>query len=154
VELRPATKSDADELLRLATVMFIAIGADPAASDWRERAPHRLAAGFDDGTVAGFVVEHPERDGALVAAALASINQRLPTPANPDGRVAYVQWVATDLEFRRQGAARALMNALLQWARDQQLAFVDLHASAEGAPLYRSLGFKQNANPELRLRLA
>ena len=45
------------------------------------------------------------------------------------------------------------MNAIVQWAREREIAFVDLHASRDGEPLYRSMGFTENGNPELRLRL-
>jgi GNAT superfamily N-acetyltransferase len=87
LQLRPATPSDIDELLRLATLMFTAVG------------------------------------------------------------------VATDETYRRRGAARTIMDALVRWARERNIAFVDLHASPDGDTLYRSMGFVANRNPELRLRL-
>ena len=150
---RRAHTGDIDELLRLATLMFTAVGLDPAIGNWQQHGRQRLVTGLDDGNVVGFVLDDHQSTGGLMAAALATINQRLPTPTNPDGRVAYVQWVATDPRFRRQGAARALMLALLQWATHEQIAYVDLHASADGEPLYRALGFAEARNPELRLRL-
>jgi GNAT superfamily N-acetyltransferase len=49
--------------------------------------------------------------------------------------------VYTRPEFRKQGMARALMMATLDWCRMHGIAAVILHASAEGRPLYESLGF-------------
>ncbi len=153
MHVRRATTDDTDELLRLAAMMFVAVGLDPSSGDWRDAARELVVHGLSEGTVAGFVIDDPSRAGALVASAMASVSQRLSTPTNPDGRVAYVQWVATEPEFRRRGAARAVMNELVAWARANDLAWVDLHASSEGEPLYRSLGFAENRNPELRLRV-
>ncbi len=153
MEARRAGDDDTDEVLRLARVMFDALaitGDDPA---WEPRARARLRAGIADGTVAAFVVDRPDAHGVLVASAAVSIQQRLPTPRIPDGRAAYVQWVATDAAWRRQGLARRVMVALVAWVRDQGVRIVDLHASADGEPLYRDLGFAPSLHPELRLHL-
>ncbi len=94
-----------------------------------------------------------DRPGQLIAAAAGVINQRLPGPRNPSGRVGYVQWVATEPEFRRQGLARQVMQGILAWFAEQQISVVELHATADGEPLYRSLGFDEPPNPQLGVRL-
>ena len=45
-------------------------------------------------------------------------------------------------ESRRQGIARALMDAALEWVRANRVDCVILHASAEGRSLYEQLGFE------------
>jgi GNAT superfamily N-acetyltransferase len=156
VEVRQAGPDDADEVIRLAQVMFDELGLSDGAtatnSSWREHADARFRAGLDEGTVAAFVIDAPDAPGRLVASAAASISQRLPTPMG-GGRNAYVQWVATEPEWRRQGLARHVMVELVEWARAQGVGMVDLHASADGAPLYAELGFRPGPNPELRLRI-
>ena len=102
--------------------------------------------------MAGCVVDGDE-PGHLVAAGVAMINERLPGPRNPSGRVGYIQWVATELSSRRQGLARQVMNGLLEWFAEQQVLVVELHATADGEPLYRSLGFGPPPNPQLAIRL-
>ncbi|MGZ4714365.1 MAG: GNAT family N-acetyltransferase [Acidimicrobiia bacterium] len=153
MSVRPARADDLPELIRLAAVMFASVGLDAAADAWRAAGRVRVADGLADGSVAGFVVEQPAGGGALAAAALATICRRLPTPSNPGGLVAYVQWVATDPAHRRRGHARAVMEALVVWARDAGAGSVDLHASGDGEPLYRAMGFAEHRNPELRLPL-
>ena len=54
-------------------------------------------------------------------------------------------------KFRRQGIARAVMNALIGWCRSQEFDCVCLHASNDGRPVYEQLGF-QPTN-EMRLNL-
>jgi ribosomal protein S18 acetylase RimI-like enzyme len=72
---------------------------------------------------------------------------------NVDGRTAYVQWVATDDEFRGRGCARAVMTTLLDWLDAHDVTAVELHATPMGEPLYRSLGFWEGAgSPPLRRR--
>ena len=152
MEARLAKPDDAAEVLRLAQVMFDALGIIGDNVGWREQADARFRQGLQEGTVAVVVVDDPEDPGTLVASGAVSITQRLPTPMG-DGRVAYVQWVATEPEWRRRGLARMVMIEIARWAREQGAGMVDLHASAQGAPLYAELGYAPSPHPELRLRV-
>jgi GNAT superfamily N-acetyltransferase len=69
-------------------------------------------------------------------------------PGAPRGNILNVY---TEPEFRRRGIARALLSTALDWCRAHRIAAVILHASAEGRPLYVSLGF-QPTN-EMRISL-
>jgi len=147
---RRATTDDIDELIRLASVMLAAMGHDPSAEDWQRAARELLPGEFDAETKAAFVVDHPDGGGRLIAGAAGSITQWFPTVFNADGRYGYVQWVATDLEFRRRGHSREVMVALLNWFRAQHVTIVDLRATPEADVLYRSLGFTNVDPPLLR----
>lgn len=59
--------------------------------------------------------------------------------------------VYTAERFRRRGLARVLMEAVLQWCRENGVDTVILHASPAGKSLYESMGFA--ATNEMRLRL-
>ncbi|MFI6158691.1 GNAT family N-acetyltransferase [Micromonospora sp. PTRAS2] len=65
----------------------------------------------------------------------------------------YVFNVVTDPAYRRRGYSRACLEALLDWCRKHGVGKVDLRASADGEPLYRSLGFVPTPGPTLRLPL-
>jgi Acetyltransferase (GNAT) family len=54
---------------------------------------------------------------------------------------------------RRRGLARAITAALIDWFGEEEVRSVELHATQEGEPLYRALGFDQGMNPGLRIRL-
>lgn len=58
--------------------------------------------------------------------------------------------VFTERRYRRLGVARLLMEHVLEETRVRGFAQVCLHASAEGRPLYESLGFRPTN--EMRLR--
>ena len=143
--IRPARREDAEELTRLREVMLRAIGEDPdapAAAGWREECVRRVAVGLDDSIVA-VVAERP--GGGLAACAAATVYAMLPGPRNPSGLTAYLYSVVTDEDARRMGLARRCVLGVMDELQARGVRRVELHASAEGAPLYRELGF---ANPD------
>jgi len=152
VTARLATAADADEMVRLACVMFASMGVDVPDAAWREEAAAHIAARIGDDAV-GAVVDHPDRHGHLVASAAATVSTRLPNHVNRNGRSAYVQWVATDEEFRNRGYSRAVMTTLLEWLDAHDVTAIELHATPMGERLYRSLGFWEGMGaPPLRRR--
>jgi GNAT superfamily N-acetyltransferase len=126
--------------------MFRDLGTPSIPESWLCDAEHALAraAPSDVGT---FVAVDGER---VVAVAVGLIERRLPSPRRPDGRIGYVEWLATSEGDRRRGAARSVMEALMQWFTAEGLKVVDVHASAPAAPLYRELGFSEPHSTALR----
>ena len=153
--VRRAVPEDAEELLRLRQVMLDSVFSAGSSTEWHaESLPTvrgRLA--DPDGGFAAFVVDHPERLGALAALAVGTIEYRIGRKGNPHGRMGYVFSVATDPGMRRRGYARACMESLLDWFREEDVPQVDLNASAEAEPLYASLGFVRKPDPSMRLEL-
>jgi GNAT superfamily N-acetyltransferase len=152
LHVRPATDQDSGEILRLASLMYEAMGVDAGDEPWRVAAARALSQrlGHD---AAVFVVDDPVASGRLAACGAASIATRLPGPANPDARVGYIQWISTDPIWRRRGMARAVTESLIAWLREQGVRSVELHATGDGVALYRSLGFAEGQNPGLRRRI-
>src|ERR1700730_18083697 len=77
-----------------------------------------------------------------------------PWPSHPydmECRRATILNVYVDQEFRRQGIARQLMRTMIDWCRNEGFAFVYLHSSKNGRPLYEGLGFEPTT--EMRLKL-
>ena len=150
-EVRPATVSDAAELVRLAGVMFASMGMDVTGEQWlhngRQHVEDRL--GTD---VAAFVVDDPDAPGRLLASAVGTVASRLPTPVNPSGRAGYVQWVCTDEAHRGRGLGRQVMTALLGWFDEQGVLAVELHSTEPAEGLYASLGFSDEGPRAMRRR--
>ena len=81
-------------------------------------------------------------DGRIASVALLLIGEK---PANPrfvNGRIGTVFNVYTVPAYRRRGLASRVMAQLLAFAHEQGLDLVELNATDEGYPLYRSLGFE------------
>ncbi|MFF8727563.1 GNAT family N-acetyltransferase [Streptomyces sp. NPDC015171] len=154
---RRAGPEDAAEVLRLRQVMIDSLwsagGSGP--TEWHTESlrtlRERLADG--DGDFAAFVVDHPDRPGALAALVAGTVDYRIGKAGNPRGRVGQVFSVATDPDARRRGYARACMVALLDWFRARDAGHVLLNASPEAEPLYSALGFTRDPDPAMRLLL-
>jgi len=58
--------------------------------------------------------------------------------------------VYTEREFRRQGLARRLVEAAVDWCREHNVDTVILHASEEGRSMYENMGFR----PTNEMRIA
>ncbi|MCW2898675.1 MAG: acetyltransferase [Streptosporangiaceae bacterium] len=154
-QARRATGADAAELVRLRGVMLASVEGQEAPDDgWRQVASETLRARLDepDPMLVAFVMDRPGRPGALAACAIGAVQYRLAGPGNPTSETGYVFSVATDPDCRRQGYSRSCMTALLGWYRRRGITTIDLRATSEGEPLYRSLGFVPT--PEaMRLKL-
>ena len=71
-------------------------------------------------------------------------------PKDPCTERAVILNVYTEPEFRKRGIARQVMVTILEWLKQKGFRAVNLHASAEGRPLYEKLGFE--ATNEMRLK--
>jgi GNAT superfamily N-acetyltransferase len=151
--VRRAVPADAAEITRLRRLMFMAMGLDCDRTDWQQPCvaffEHHL--GADD--VVAMVVDAPDGAG-LAASGVIELSRQIPSPRAPRGTNAYISTISTDPRWRRRGMAAAIMDALLEVARDAAIDNVDLHATAQGRPLYERLGFAERpGNPALRLPL-
>jgi ribosomal protein S18 acetylase RimI-like enzyme len=89
-------------------------------------------------------------DGAVVAKAELVLSPKtLPT------QIGYIKRVVVHPEYRGQRLAYRLMEAVIVFAREQGVAFLDLHVFEQNLPairLYESLGF-QEEHREIYYRL-
>lgn len=146
-----ASPDDAPELVRLRRLMFLGMHGRDEPGPW-ERDAERMARRQLDRELPGgewlgaFVVDG-EGPGPLhlAACAVGRIEERLPAPRHPAGRFGFVFSVCTDERYRGRGYARATTEALLEWFAERDVTRVDLHASADAEPLYRSMGFSEHS---------
>ncbi len=136
--------------MRLAELMFRGLAGALDEGQWASwrRAALEVVARLPKDTVAVFVVDNPRRPGTLVSCGAGIVVPRLPNPWHSGGRVGYVQWMSTEPAFRRRGLARAVLRAVLGWFDERDVDNVELHATEQGAPLYRSEGFWRGSSGE------
>ncbi|MFF4782033.1 GNAT family N-acetyltransferase [Streptomyces griseorubiginosus] len=153
--VRRALPEDAEEVLRLRQVMIDALPGGDTSTGWHAEAVPSLRErlGEPDGDFAAFVVDHPDRPGALAALVVGTLDYRIGKAGNPHGLAGYVFSVATDPGARRRGYARACMDELLAWFRERGAGQVMLTASPEAEPLYSDLGFVTKPDPTMILKL-
>jgi GNAT superfamily N-acetyltransferase len=149
---RRATPRDAAALLDLRVVMESAFRDEVPDGPWRRECvalfERRLAPPGND--FAAFVVDGP--DGVPVSSGVGWVEQHLPGPSNPTGRVGYVASMSTRPQYRRRGYARAVLGALMGWFDSVGIVRVTLTAAPMGQSLYRSTGFGDPHDPILTWR--
>jgi GNAT superfamily N-acetyltransferase len=150
VVIRPAVPADAEMIARQRRLMFAEMGRGAAAQleAMEGRSVPFLRATIADGSYRGWLVE---ADGRVVAGGGMVIVPFPPGPLDPNPRRAWILNMYTDLEYRRRGLARRLMELMIEWCRKEGFASVSLHASDAGRPLYELLGFVPTN--EMRLTL-
>ena len=151
ITLREAGPNDLEAVLRHRRAMFEDMGyKDAAALEAMERSCRPFfAQALAEGWYRGWLAEAGK--DVVVAGAGVLI---LPWPSHPrDAQIRrpMIVNVYTEPAYRRRGLARRLMEAMLEWLRQQGYGTVSLHASDYGRSLYESLGFI--ATNEMRLQL-
>jgi GNAT superfamily N-acetyltransferase len=151
IVVRPATLEDIETIVGHRRSMFVDMGhTDIAALDAMSAAFRPwLQKKFVEQEYLAWMAVGP--DGLVVAGLGLWLMDWLPHmigPGKPRGNIVNVYTV---LAFRRQGIARRLMEAALEWCREHGLRTVILHASENGKPLYEAFGFKPTN--EMRLVL-
>ncbi len=154
VSIRCATAADVPIITVHRRAMFETMGfTDRGALDrMDERFPDWLRGRIESGEYRGWLVT--SEDGTVLAGVGLWLQINLPSPRDQSAQRAYVLNVYTHPEHRRQGHARRLMNALLEWCRDYGIRTVMLHASDAGRALYESLGFRQTNEMRILLTIS
>lgn len=142
-KVRRAEPADAPDLVRLRAQMLADMGrsAGDDAEPWRGMAEDwfadRLLRRREFGA---FVVEDP--DDGVVACSAGICDFHAPGPGNLTGVRGHVFNMSTLPAHRRRGYARACLEAVLEWFRDETDAqVINLNATQDGIALYRSVGF-------------
>jgi GNAT superfamily N-acetyltransferase len=81
------------------------------------------------------------REGALNTDSDTPLAPAVTTSVIAAGRVGVIGNVIVREDFRRRGLGRLIMNATLDWLRSRGVRWALLDATADGYPLYLSLGF-------------
>lgn len=98
------------------------------------------------GSTRAWVIEDA---GQIVASGALKFVDWLPRPDGRQRGLVYVHSVYTEPEYRRQGLARRILQAMIDYCRENGWLRISLHASELGRGLYEELGFKPTN--ELRL---
>ena len=74
------------------------------------------------------------------------LTDELPSPDNPSGRCAYLMNIYVREAFRNQGIAHRIVLRLIKEAKNRECDKIYLETSADGKPVYSSLGFRDMAD--------
>ncbi len=150
--MRRAQASDLELLVRHRESMWLDMHGYSArqirAAAARSRAWIRRE--FRSGRYIAFVAEGPGGRVAGSGAIWLRSSQPYPGP-RPRPDAPYVMSMYTERASRRSGVATRLVREMIRWARRKGYRRITLHASAQGAPVYRRIGFEDSN--EMRFNL-
>ena len=151
VRIRDASVADIPILRRHRRMMWWDMGrrSETALDAMDAAASEYFATAVSDGSYRGFLAV--DQTGAAIGGGGIVISPWPGVPGQRQPRRAMILNVYVEREHRRRGVARALMETMIAWCRENGFADVGLHASDEGRPLYEQLGFKPTS--EMRLDL-
>lgn len=151
MRIRRATRRDIDVLVAQRRGMFAAMRRyTPEAHAIGDRAYRRwLIPRLRSGRFVAWLAV--TRAGRAVAGGAVWLREEQPRPGVPAGLVPYLMSMYTESEYRGRGLAMGIVEVAARWARRRGFTWMLLHASREGARLYRRLGWKPR--PEMWLGL-
>ncbi|MGR4881042.1 GNAT family N-acetyltransferase [Streptomyces sp. LARHCF249] len=146
---RTAVPADVPELIRLRAVALASLGMDPGPPDaaWRTTAYDWFTERVGDLPGMRCLVVGGAPGEPLLATGMAWITHHLPGPQSPDGRRGYLDGIVTDEAARGRGHGRRIVDGLVGWLEGLGIGYVQLHASADGEPVYRAAGFVPGRYP-------
>ncbi|MGW0748789.1 GNAT family N-acetyltransferase [Streptomyces sp. NPDC002587] len=151
VPLRPrlAAPGDIPELIRLRAVALASLGMDPGPADaaWRETAENWFAERAGERPGMRCLVVGGAPGEPLLATGMAWVTYHLRGPRRTDGRRGYLDGIVTDGPARGRDHGRAAVEGLVGWLESIGIGYVQLHAGADGEPVYRAAGFVPGRYP-------
>ncbi|MDE6793346.1 MAG: GNAT family N-acetyltransferase [Muribaculaceae bacterium] len=82
-------------------------------------------------------------DGEDAGCGAVCLTDELPSPDNPSGRCAYLMNIYVREAFRNHGVAHHIVSRLIEESVKQGCGKIYLETTAEGKPVYTSLGFRE-----------
>jgi GNAT superfamily N-acetyltransferase len=155
-KVRRAEAADAADLVRLRAQMLADMGRSPGdeTDPWRASAEDWFTDRLGrEREFASFVIDDP--DDGVIACSAGICDFHAPGPGNLTGVRGHVFNMSTLPGHRRRGYARACLEALLEWFRDETEArVINLNATQDGIALYRAVGFSEPRFAALQVILA
>jgi ribosomal protein S18 acetylase RimI-like enzyme len=150
LETRPATIADASLITRHRRAMFHAMGG--ATSETLDLMSRSFEPWLIPRLAGGRYLGWIKCDGAQPIASIGLLFLDWPphTLHPVETERGYILNLFVEPDYRRRGLARSLIELCLEEGRRRDIAVLSLHASAEGRPLYESLGFQVSNEMQLR----
>lgn len=145
--IRFATLADVDAIAEHRARMFEEMGelSPDGFETLRAKSQERLGDLITRGDYIGWLAVPAHQPEMIAGGAGVQLREVLPHPKEgnkvAEGRHAIILNVFTEPQWRRQGVALLLLQRIVDWARDEQIDRLILHASEAGRSLYERLGF-------------
>ena len=147
-----ASKDDISELIRL-RIMYIIEDYGSISEDERHAMEQQLPDYFDRRLGKNIIAFVARANGHMVATAYLLIIEKPANPSMQNGLVGEVLSVFTEKDYRGQGISTRLLSEVINYAKDNNLCFIDLKATEDGYSIYKKIGFKDRNQKYKDMRL-
>lgn len=93
-----------------------------------------------------------EDEGEIISSVFLIIQEKPASPVFLNGKSGMILNVYTKPEYRKRGIAGALMNEVIREAKEMELSYIELKATAAGESLYKTCGFIPDDSKYLSMR--
>jgi len=94
-----------------------------------------------------------EYDKKTISASYLVIDEWPPNRTIINGKIGTLLNVYTYPEYRKNGIAANVIKMIIEEAKKQNVSIIDLHATEDGKNVYKKLGFSENKDKSMRLKL-
>ena len=139
---RQANLGDIDLLVQMRFAYFASENFD-VSKEQRDLIENHLRNYLSNQIKKSFFASLAEMDNVIVSVAYLAVTEKPANPFFPTGKTGTILNVYTHPQHRNQGYATQLLKSLIEEARKNQVAYLELSASEMGKPLYQRLGFAE-----------
>lgn len=132
--LRTAKPGDADEFLRLFAIMWDDFNFMLDNDDWHDAFRRHIATEPSDRYRITVAVD-PDDETHLIAMGIGAIFKFTPAVWLPNGLKGFLQWFVTEPAWRGNGIGEKILQSLIEWMGENNVARVQLHAFKAAEPL-------------------
>lgn len=152
ITYRLATVADTQILVDYRIILLDAVSDNAHAADVVQQLRNDLTIYFPKAINDGSYIAWLACDGDTIAAVSGMVMYDRPASYKcPTGRVGYILNMYTQESYRKKGICTALMDRLMQSAKEKNVSVLALHASPEGEGVYRNYGFIDPFSPVLEM---
>ncbi|WP_413043858.1 N-acetyltransferase family protein [Pseudomonas sp. YJ42] len=149
--VRNATGEDTAALIELRALLLDGTGASYSSRSpegtarWRAAYRNWLADNLGSNDSVRVLVAEHQASRQIIGCATGIIDVRAPTSVNPNGLSGWIQSVVVAPQWRGHKVAKQLMQTLLRWYANRDVATVSLQTTDGAFRLYQTLGFSPSA---------
>ena len=147
-----ANTDDIPELIRL-RILYMIDDFGSISDEERESMETQLPGYFERELGKKLIAFVARSEDRLVAAVYLLIIEKPANPFLPNGFDSEVLSVYTEEKYRGRGICTRLMSNMIEYAKEHQICRIDLVATDEGYPLYKTMGFEDKVQKYTDMRL-
>lgn len=138
IEYNFADKNDMAFLMQTRLTMLKEVNSLPADYIFSDEFTENTRLFFETGNQSTVLATD---DNKAVGCATICYTELMPTFSHQSGKRAHLMNVWTDFSYRHRNIAKAMVNMLIEQAKQKGVTEISLDATEMGRPLYEKLGF-------------